>query len=76
MMWLLDATAQEIVTMAQAAFVTKAGRSLAEAAANLGVFCPDGITGDKQGLRAAGVCIVWGSQPLYQFWGAQPIPHF
>jgi len=34
------------------------------------------ITGDGQGLRVSGVCIVRGAEPLYQFWGAQPTPHF
>jgi len=56
LMALLGATAQEIVNMARLAFGgTRAQIPNAERAANMGVFCKDGITGDGRGLNMAGV---------------------
>jgi len=56
LMAILDATAQEIVTLARSAFGTASASVSATRAAALGVFCRDGKTGDGLGVNLVGMC--------------------
>jgi len=56
LMAILDATAQEIVTLARLASRTASASVSDTRAAALGVFCRGGITGDGLGVDLVGMC--------------------
>ena len=49
-------TAQELVHLARSAFGTASAPVSAARAAAMGIFCPDGTTGDGMGLKLIGNC--------------------